>query len=125
MIRQNQKLLNSFNIVLDFIVVIASLFASFWLAFRYFNQGNSVFLFGDNAVASAGMYILISLMYLALYSAFHLYRSYRNIPFWVQATELAKANLVAYIILVAFFCAFSSFDRVQVGITVFFFLRKL
>ncbi len=122
MIRQNQKLLNSFNIVLDFIVVIASLFASFWLAFRYFNQGNSVFLFGDNAVASAGMYILISLMYLALYSAFHLYRSYRNIPFWVQATELAKANLVAYIILVAFFCAFSSFDRVQVGITVFFFL---
>ena len=92
MIRQNQKLLNSFNIVLDFIVVIASLFASFWLAFRYFNQGNSVFCLAITRWRLPACIFLISLMYLALYSAFHLYRSYRNIPFWVQATELAKAT---------------------------------
>ena len=50
---------------------------------------------------------------------------YRNVPFWIQAVDTAKANLTAYGILAAVFYQFSLFVRVQVVLTVFFFLNQL
>lgn len=124
MIRQHQKSLNLIHRVLDCVSVAFSLAVSIRIQERFFSETGS---YGapDSPLLVFAAFLLISLLHLLCYQGFHVYRSYRNVPFWIQAVDTAKANLTAYGILAAVFYQFSLFVRVQVVLTVFFFLNQL
>lgn len=100
MIRQHQKSLNLIHRVLDCVSVAFSLAASIRLQERFFPKTGS---YGapDSPLLVFAAFLLISLLHLLCYQGFHVYRSYRNVPFWIQAVDTAKANLTAYGILAA------------------------
>ena len=116
MIRQNQKPLNLIYIGIDFIILVTAQYLSFRMVLKSF------FPIYNQVSVTTLVCVLNGLMHLLVYGFFHQYRSYRNTPFWIQLTELAKANLTAYLIQVITFYMMGVFMQLQVAITVFFFL---
>ena len=119
MIRQHQKTLNILHVLADFLLVTGSLAISFVIAGMW---GYGVPKPYRSFWVEAGICVLAGGLHLAAYGILGLYRSHRNIPFWIQATELARANLAAYVVLAAGLYFLDAFAVAQVAITLFFFL---
>ncbi len=119
MIRQHQKSLNLLHVLVDFVLVCGTLAISFAIANAW---GYGVPEENRSIWVTAGACLLAGGLHLAVYAMVRLYRSHRNVPFWIQATELARANLAAYLVLAAALFFLDAFAVAQVAITLFFFL---
>ncbi len=122
MIRQHQKSLNLLHVLVDFVLVCGTLAISFAIANAW---GYGVPEENRSIWVTAGVCLLAGGVHLAVYGMLRLYRSHRNVPFWIQATELARANLAAYLVLAAALFFLDAFSITQVALTVFFFLTTI
>jgi len=101
MIKENQKLLNVVLVLLDVVVVILSIFSSFWLRFHTTLFGPIGGHLGFYSYFMFSFFAVIP-VYLVLYFAFGLYkprRTYKNI--FSEATQIIKVNIVAFFVLVS------------------------
>lgn len=101
MIKENQRLLNIVQVLLDVVVVILSLICSFWLRFETTLFGP---IGGHLDFFSYLLFLVFAVIptYLILYFAFGLYkprRTYKNI--FSEATQIIKVNIVAFFVLVS------------------------
>ncbi|WP_458454567.1 undecaprenyl-phosphate glucose phosphotransferase [Methanobrevibacter sp.] len=99
MIKENQKILNIFLVLLDVLTITLSLICSIWLRFK-----TSLFAPGGHlGFQSYLIFLLLAVIpvYLLLYFAFGLYkprRTYKNI--FSEATQIIKVNILAFFTLV-------------------------
>lgn len=119
MIRKHLKIINAVQRTVDFLLVLIAFLISSHLETVLFSS-HVPFL---PSYLSASAYILIALLHIGIYQLFHLYRSHRSVPFWIQTTEIARANLAAYGVMAAVFYQLSLFAHVQIAITLFFFVN--
>lgn len=101
MIKENQRLLNIALVLIDVLVVVASLACSFWLRFHTVLFGP---IGGHLPLHSYVLFLVFAVIpiYLILYFAFGLYkprRTYKNI--FSEATQIIKVNIVAFFGLVS------------------------
>ncbi|WP_458405396.1 undecaprenyl-phosphate glucose phosphotransferase, partial [Methanobrevibacter sp.] len=99
MIKENQKILNIFLVLIDVLTITLSLICSIWLRFKttLFAPG------GHLGFQSYLIFLLLAVIpvYLLLYFAFGLYkprRTYKNI--FSEATQIIKVNILAFFTLV-------------------------
>ncbi|MBE6489250.1 MAG: undecaprenyl-phosphate glucose phosphotransferase [Methanobrevibacter sp.] len=101
MIKENQRLLNVILVLVDVLVVVASLACSFWLRFHTTLFGP---IGGHLSLQSYLLFLVFAVIptYLILYFAFGLYkprRTYKNI--FSEATQIIKVNIIAFFVLVS------------------------
>lgn len=101
MIKENQRLLNIILVLVDVLVIVASLACSFWLRFHTTLFGP---IGGHLSLQSYLLFLVFAVIptYLILYFAFGLYkprRTYKNI--FSEATQIIKVNIVAFFVLVS------------------------
>lgn len=101
MIKENQRLFNILLVLLDVLVIVISLIASFWLRFHTTLFGP---LGGHLSIQNYIIFLVFAVIptYLILYFAFGLYkprRTYKNI--FSEATQIIKVNFVAFFVLVS------------------------
>ena len=101
MIKENQRLLNIILVLVDVLVIVASLGCSFWLRFHTTLFGP---IGGHLSLQSYLLFLVFAVIptYLILYFAFGLYkprRTYKNI--FSEATQIIKVNIVAFFVLVS------------------------
>ena len=101
MIKENQKILNIFLVLIDVLTISVSLFASTWLRFKTTLFGP---IGGHLGFQSYLLFLILAVIpvYLILYFAFGLYkprRSYKNI--FSEATQIIKVNIIAFFALVS------------------------
>lgn len=124
MIRQNQKILNRFQVILDCICLTVSLVISHLLTIRF----QKIDLLQKYI---PGFYVLVLIVFFFLllhqifYKIFSVYTSYRSTRFISQISTVLKANLWAYAILAFLFYFLGVLADLQIYITVFFFLHTL
>ncbi|MEE0934515.1 MAG: undecaprenyl-phosphate glucose phosphotransferase [Methanobrevibacter sp.] len=101
MIKENQRLLNVILVLVDVLVIVASLACSFWLRFHTTLFGP---IGGHLSLQSYLLFLVFAVIptYLILYFAFGLYkprRTYKNI--FSEATQIIKVNIIAFFVLVS------------------------
>ena len=101
MIKENQRLLNVILVLVDVLVIVASLGCSFWLRFHTTLFGP---IGGHLSLQSYLLFLVFAVIptYLLLYFAFGLYkprRTYKNI--FSEATQIIKVNILAFFVLVS------------------------
>ncbi len=101
MIKENQRLFNISLVLMDVLVIVLSLYCSFWLRFNTTIFGP---IGGHLGIMSYTMFLVFAVIptYLILYFAFGLYkprRTYKNI--FSEATQIIKVNIVAFFVLVS------------------------
>lgn len=96
MIRENQKIFNRLQIIIDLIILVISLLLAFWLRFLNYPSG---FYLGISHYLKT-LYLLIPL-YLILYSIFGLYEPRRRKKLSVEVVSIIKTNLLSMAILLS------------------------
>jgi len=101
MIKENQKILNITLVLIDVLMISASLLCSIWLRFKTTLFGP---LGGHLGFQSYLLFLTFAVIpvYLILYFAFGLYkprRTYKNI--FSEATQIVKVNIIAFFALVS------------------------
>ncbi len=101
MIRENQRTLNLLLVLIDALMVSASLICAIWLRFKTTLFGP---LGGHLGYQSYLIFLLLAVIptYLILYFALGLYkprRTYKNI--FSEATQIIKVNILAFFVLVS------------------------
>ncbi|NLT95357.1 MAG: undecaprenyl-phosphate glucose phosphotransferase [Clostridia bacterium] len=96
MIRENQKILNRIQVLLDGCVIASSLILAFVLRFNNYKSGDYIPL--SNYLKAL---IIIIPLYLFLYSLFGLYLPHRNKDLTEEALNITSANIIGVIILLS------------------------
>ena len=81
-------------------------------------------LFRYSRPVTAGAYVLIGLLHVAVCRMTGIYRSYRGRPFGELASGVLKANLISWGILAAFFYWMAILTQVRAAVTLFFFVNS-
>lgn len=117
MIKENQKLLNRLQVVLDGLVIIASYVLAWYIRFKtgVFEQ--------DPWALSLGFYmqLLIGIVpgYLLLYYAFHLYAPKRVLGRRLEAWRVMQANVLGVMALILLLYLFKQIDISRTMLFVF------
>lgn len=93
MIRENQKILNGIQIVIDLSVIVVSLSLAYWL--RFLNYGESHLGFANYLLAL----ILLIPLHFFLYYILGLYEPRRRRSITYEISNIIKANLLSMLIL--------------------------
>ena len=101
MIRQNEKILHTTQKVLDFFTAVFAMGLASWLETLLLSD-EPFTLFRYSRPVTAGAYVLIGLLHVAVCRMTGIYRSYRGRPFGELASGVLKANLISWGILAAF-----------------------
>ena len=99
MIRENQRLLNQFNVLTDAVAVFLAMLVSYWLRFELFNgvKGMPFNYYVWLGVVAAALTLLV-------FAVAGLYESFRAVRFHVEAGRVAVLELlVALIVMAAMF----------------------
>lgn len=99
MIRENQRLLNQFNVLTDAVAVFLAMLVSYWLRFELFHgvKGMSFNYYVWLGVVAAALTLLV-------FAVAGLYESFRAVRFHVEAGRVAVLELlVALIVMAAMF----------------------
>ncbi|PHV70157.1 undecaprenyl-phosphate glucose phosphotransferase [Sporanaerobium hydrogeniformans] len=118
MIRQNQKYLNSLQVILDMLMIVVAFLAAYYVRFFIMKDGIITLEFIRNFLP-----ILLMLpVYFILYSVFDLYHSRRIKPFAQEIYSILVANLLGFLILTLglFFFDLSDFSRYNLGLFLIF-----
>ncbi|MBE6023251.1 MAG: undecaprenyl-phosphate glucose phosphotransferase [Cellulosilyticum sp.] len=106
MIRENQRYLNSIQVLLDIFVIYLSFILAFYFRFYILNDGQSSFTLQQSLMIIS---CLIP-VYLFLYSWFDLYTSRRVKPFTTEALSIIGTNILAIFLLVAVLYVFKEIN---------------
>jgi Undecaprenyl-phosphate glucose phosphotransferase len=98
MIRENQKIFNTVQILLDIIIIIFSMSDAFFLRFLNYNGSHIQIDFYFKIL------ILAIPVYIFIYNYFQLYESYRAKRLMLETSRIIKANIlgIIFIILISF-----------------------
>lgn len=98
MIRENQKILNTVQILLDIIIIIFSMSDAFFLRFLNYSGSHIQIDFYFKIL------ILAIPVYIFIYNYFQLYESYRAKRLMLETSRIIKANIlgIIFIILISF-----------------------
>lgn len=99
MIKENQKYLNRFAVFLDGISIVFSLILSWYIRFEsglIYAADADIISFKDYLVPV----ILITPIYLMLYSAFKLYTPYRFKTLYEESINILKANVIGLLVFI-------------------------
>lgn len=118
MIKENQKILNMFNVITDGILVILSFAAAYFIRFFIFSgQSGHVAL---KAYLRLG--IVLTPFLLFLYALFGLYESFRSKRFTKELELLLEANFIGTAVLVALQFVLRNIDISRWTLILFFLL---
>lgn len=95
MIRENQRLLNQFNVVTDGLILLLSLPIAFWLRFDVLPNGIATIPLRSYLFTNAWL----TALHLVLFAAFGLYQSFRGVPLRRELPRLWRACLIAMTVL--------------------------
>ncbi len=123
MIRQNEKILHTTQKVLDFFTAVFAMGLASWLETLLLSE-EPFTLFRYSRPVTAGAYVLIGLLHVAVCRMTGIYRSYRGRPFGELASGVLKANLISWGILAAFFYWMAILTQVRAAVTLFFFVNS-
>ncbi len=120
MIRENQSILKTLNVIADAVIVVAAMMLSYFLRFVLFHGEESmpVSFYFNSA-------LLISPLFLIICAAEGLYESQRSIDFIRVAERLAAACLICSLVLGAVFFTVRSVDVSRWTLVFFFVLSFL
>ena len=96
MIRENQKYLNSLQVLLDIFLIYLSFICAFYFRFYILDDGQSSFTLGQSLM----IITCLIPVYIFLYSWFDLYSSRRVKPFTSEALSILGTNILAILLLV-------------------------
>lgn len=104
MIKDNQKLLNRFHVLLDGILVVASFFATYYLRFESFLVYRFSWLYPGNywgyKIDYAKMLIYLVPAYLLVYYFCHLYGPKRSRSRRIELWNVFRANVIGMVIFI-------------------------
>ena len=118
MIKENQRILNIFNVITDGMLVIFSFAAAYFIRFFIFS--------GESGHVPLKAYLMLGIcltpLLLFLYALFGLYESFRGKRFTKELELLLKCNFIATAILVALQFVVRNADISRWVLVLFFFL---
>ncbi|MGB5822677.1 MAG: undecaprenyl-phosphate glucose phosphotransferase [Proteocatella sp.] len=119
MIKENQKLLNYMNILTDALVIVLSLVISYILRFEVLEglPGNLLLPYYFRVS------LIMSVSFLALYSALGLYDSFRNKQFVSELGLIIKANIFGTLLFLTIFFLFKIIDISRMALVFFLFIN--
>ena len=121
MIKENQKVLNTFNVISDGVIVFLMLPLAFFLRF-FVLPGGVVgvplreYLFIDAVLTGVSLFI---------YASFGLYRSFRHVPLTRELSRLGSANLLVLVLLMSYLFLQKEIDYSRVVLALYLLLTVL
>lgn len=124
MIRQNQRLLNAVNAVLDVFLIVAAYLLSIWLWLDVYknDENNIVQVLGSRNVWVAVCYALVMVF---VYYLFKLYGSFRFRTIWQETAALLEANVLGVLAVAAALYLFRLEDFSRGVLAVFYLLSSV
>ena len=95
MIRENQRLFNGLNILIDACILLAALPVAYWLRFYVLPDGASVIPLERYMILNVGLTVI----QVALFALFGLYGSFRHVRLRQELPRLWQASLIGLALL--------------------------
>lgn len=116
MIKENQKILNNFNIFTDGVVILLSMILAYAVRFFVF-QGETGHITLEIYISLA---IVVIPLYLLVYTGFGLYESFRQKNFSKELALIIRTNLLGIIVLLTCLFLFKKIDLSRWTLVFFF-----
>jgi FlaA1/EpsC-like NDP-sugar epimerase len=121
LIKENQKALNTGNVLTDGVVVILSMMIAYALRFYVFHGVVDHTPFLHYFLAG----VIITPFFLFLFALFGLYDSFRTKRFQYELQQIIKSELLGTVILIALFFVFKRIDISRWSLVFFFIVSTL
>lgn len=108
MIKENQKYLNRFLVIFDFVTIIMSFMFAYYIRFKtaLFSVEGGSLSFREYIIPL----ILVTPIFILSYSAFKLYSAFRYKSFFEEILNIIKSNVVSLVIFVVILFLFKEID---------------
>ena len=117
MIRENQKILNTSQILIDILIFLFSMSDAYFIRFLFYNGPR----------IQIDFYLKISIIaipiYLLVYNYFQLYESYRTKRLMIEISRIIKANMLGIILIVVLSFLFKEVNISRLVILIFGFIN--
>jgi len=120
MIRENQKMLNDLNMLLDGVIICASMVLAYWIRFSFFPSTAHVLDIRYYAVAA----LLLTIVQLFTYKSIGLYDGHRKSRLVFELGRMVTANTIVFVLLLVCFFIIKMTDFSRGTLVVFFIVEN-